>query len=227
MSQDDIFDRLLDDLINEAAAVAVQQPLDTEPMDGTEIIFSPHHQAAMNQLFQQEKKKLKRKKFQKYSIRAAVFFLLIASLSSISVLSVRAWRIKILNYVLEMSDVSSKITFDEEREGDSYTVNGVTLEYIPDGFRLTDSDIFPDSVSLRFKNENDDFHFTIDDIHASITIDTENATVKKLVIHGEEAIYSTNPNSNILVWHDEEWTYCIMGTITEDEIIKIAENIKK
>jgi len=41
------------------------------------------------------------------------------------------------------------------------------------------------------------------------------------------AIYNSYNNVNILVWHDEDFSYMLSGKIGEKEIMKIAENIKK
>ena len=50
---------------------------------------------------------------------------------------------------------------------------------------------------------------------------------KNTTVNGREAFYSSNDNVNILVWHDEEFVYKLSGKIEENEMVKIAENIKK
>jgi len=78
-----------------------------------------------------------------------------------------------------------------------------------------------------FKGEDRYFAFSMNDINGSMGIDTENASVKKIMINGQEAIYSSNDNVNILVWHDENFSYKLSGKIEEKEIVRIAEKIKK
>ena len=65
------------------------------------------------------------------------------------------------------------------------------------------------------------------DINGSMTIDTENATIEKIMINEQEAFFSSNSNVNILVWHDGDFSYRLSGTIDKNEMVKIAKSSKK
>ena len=226
IAEKEMMDELNKDIIDEAANKAAENLGNNLPEP--EIIeFSKEHEEAMKRIFKKERNKLLIKKISKYSKRVAIFFLVLVVASSVTIFSVEAWRIKIMNFIIEMTQTHSEINFSEDNKGDTYTSDEITLGYIPEGFKLETSDISENSVNLIFKGEKNYFVFSMDAINSKMGIDTENAAVKKTMINGEEALYSTNNNVNILVWHNEEFLYKLSGTIEEKEMIKIAENIKK
>jgi hypothetical protein len=191
------------------------------------VEFSREHENAMRKIFKKERKKLFFKRIQKYSKRAAVFLLVVMVMSGIAVFSVEAWRVKVMNFVIEISQTHSEINFREDSaKGDSYTSDEITLAYIPEGYQLEKRDVKNNRISLVFKGEEYYFVFSMSDITGSMGIDTENASVKKTAINGQEALFSSNNKVNILVWHDEDFSYTLSGTVVEMEMVKIAENIK-
>ncbi|MGN0552182.1 MAG: DUF4367 domain-containing protein [Oscillospiraceae bacterium] len=63
---------------------------------------------------------------------------------------------------------------------------------------------------------------------SSITVDNESHRYKEIIEYN--IIYyfykSEQDDFNTLIWFDEKYAYSIDAQIPEDEIIKIAENIK-
>lgn len=226
MSDNKTLDKVFDDIIDEAASI-VAENLGADMPEPEPREFSKEHEAAMRKIFRKERKKLFLKKISKYSKRTAVFLLAVIVVSGVAVYSVEAWRIKVMNFVIEMKQSHSEINFGEDNtKGDSYTSDEITLGYIPEGFKIEKRDVRDDRVSLVFKGKNNYFVFSMNNFTVSMAIDTENASVKKTTINGQEALFSSNSNVNILVWHDKEFSYTLSGTIVEKEIVKIAENVE-
>lgn len=227
MTGDKTMDKILDVLIAEAASKAVEN-LGRNIPEPEAAEFSKEHEAAMRKLFGKERRKLFIKKILKYLKRVAVFLMAVIVLSCITVFSVDAWRVKVLNFVIEMSQTHSEINFGEDGlKGDSYKSDEITLGYIPASFKLEKRDVEGSMVSLLFKDEKYYFIFSMSEISGTMGVDTENASVKKIIINDQDALYSSNSNVNILVWHDEKFSYRLSGTLNEKEMIKIAENVKK
>ncbi len=227
MSGNKAMDKILDEIIDEAASIAAENMGRNIP-EPDSVEFSREHEAAMRKIFRKERKKSFFKKVSKYSKRAAVVFLAVIIMSGIAVYSVEAWRIRVLNFVIEMRQTHSEISFEEnDIKGDSYSSDEITLTYIPDGFTLEKRDIKENMLSLVFKGEEYYFIFSMSDTTSTIGIDTENASVKKIKINGQDAFYSSNSNISFLVWHDESCSYTLSGTLGEREMVKVAESIKK
>lgn len=226
MSDNKTLDKIFDELIDEAASIAAEN-LGKNMPEPEAIEFSKEHENSMRKIFRKERRKSLFKKIPKYSKRAAVFLLPVIVVSGVAVYSVEALRIKLMNFVVEMKQTHSEINFEEGTKGDTFTSDEITLSYIPEGFKLEKSDVRENDVSLVFKGEENYFVFSMNSITSSIGIDTENASVKKIMINSQEALYSSNSNVNILVWHDEVIAFRLSGTIEEREMVRIAENIKK
>ena len=190
--------------------------------------FSKEHEQKMRKLFRKEKNKLILKQCSKYAKRAAMFIFVFLLASAITIFSVQALRIRFLNFVLEVSKIDTIISFtDDNLQGDFYSDDEISLDYIPEGMRLQTHDSRGNQIYLVFNNGDKYFSFTVyNKLSGKLSLDTENAAVKKTTLNGMEALYSTNANVNILVWHDDERMYDITGTIEEKEIMKIAENMK-
>lgn len=79
--------------------------------------------------------------------------------------------------------------------------------------------------------ENGDKHFSISIGPASgnLSFDTEGAIVSDVEINGKKGILSdmsqTVKNTIILIFYDDTYCYDIIGNISKEEILKIAENI--
>ena len=123
-----------------------------------------------------------------------------------------------------MEDI--KFTDDSMISG-SYSFENIILEYIPEGFELEKSSVREQNISLKFVRGQEYFNLNSRDISNSFSIDTENASVKQLLINGRDALYSIKENNKILVWHDDNMAYIMTGNISETDMIKIAENIEK
>lgn len=215
-------DDILDSLIKTSANALADEDLYDAEYD--EFEFSKEHQKKMNALFRNERKKYKKNTDEKSMRKMLAVAAVLIVILSISVMSVSAWRVKILNFVLNISQTNSDIDFDG-KGSNSYNSDGINFKYIPEGFVLTQKD---GSAGLYLKFENDTYYFDFEmgDVTENISIDTESANIEKISINAQEAIYSENDNHNILVWHDEKFTYRMIGNLDRSSMLKIAENIE-
>lgn len=200
-----------------------------EGYDGEKHEFSEKHKNNMENLFRRERKSRIYDRTKTYVKRVAVVFILVIAISTITIASVSAWRIKVMNFIMEMTQQDTNINIDKDGfKSNSYKDNEMILNYVPEGFILEKIELLQNNyVYYEFAKEHDFFDFRTMDINSSLSIDTEDANVKKITINEREALYSENENNNILVWHDEELIYVLTGNISKNELIKIAKNFKK
>lgn len=227
MNEDKLYNKALDDLISYAGPMAIAE-MAMGMKEAEDVEFSEGHQRIMEQLFRKERKKLRLKKLVFYSKRAIACVLIFVTIVSVSILSVEAWRIKFLNFVIEVNQTHTHMNFSEDATtGDSYHSDAISLDYIPIGFKLEKSNVMENYIYLIFKADEQHFSFSMNNIDGSMGVDTEDATIKRITINDYEAIYSSNNNINILVWHDDRYSYMLSGNIDEKEMIKIANGLKK
>lgn len=227
MRDNKILDKLFEELIDEAANIAAENLGKSIP-EPKKVEFSKEHEEKMKKLFKKERNKSFFRKVSKYLKRVAIFFVILILGLSIVISGVEAWRIRVMNFIIEMNQTNTDIKFvEDDLKGDYYHSDEIIFEYIPEGFKLENSDVQNNRIYLTFRNNEYGFSFTMRSIDASLSIDTENSAVQRFNINGNRALYSTNRNVNILVWHDEEYSYNLTGSIEKKELIKIAENVKK
>lgn len=219
-----LIDSMLEDIV---PAVSKERARELEKPE-EEVKFSPEHEAKMRKLFQQERRCAQRKRMAKYTRRAAA--LLAAALvlgACLKYDEVNAWLVRIKNYFVEITQEKTAFNYEKNAQGDTYSTDELTLDYIPEGFELKESVSKRDGLRLFFEKEDLKFSVNVYPQKGNKGIDTENADIKKFKINGLEAIFSTKENKNILVWNDGEYAFQILGNISESEIVKIAENLKK
>ena len=221
--QNDLFEKAFEMMLEESAKMADERLGESIDNDFEDVVFSKEHEDKMKKLFKKEKRKENRKKYFRYTQRVACILLAFVLISGVTLYSVEAWRIKFLNFVLEINEPNSDINF-REIGGMYYSDDNIILHYIPVGFNVVKSHVANGRVYVKFESEDSYFGITANNIDGNFTIDTENATVDRFKINKSEAVYSSNENVNILVWHDEENAYRITGNILKEEMIKIAEN---
>jgi len=226
MNDKQSLDKTTDDILTYAAMLADREIGEKLDEPDEEIVFSKEHEDKMKRLFRKEWRKQSAKIFSKYAQRAACVLLVVIIGSGVAIYSVEAWRIKFLNFVLEIGQPNTDFNFSDNG-GSSYSDDDITLEYVPMGFEMTDSYSTRQKVFLTFTSGEKYFQIVISDINSNSSIDTENGTIEKADVNGYEAVYTTNKNINALIWHNNELVFRIAGNIPKEEILKIAENIKK
>lgn len=171
-------------------------------------------------------KMIKRIRLKKYLKRIAIGVAAFITVAGITVFGVEALRIQVMNFFIELTDSYTKIDFTNEKADNPAESGDIKLDYIPEGFALCESEMEDNKVFLKFKKDTKYFNILRRDAHSVLSIDSENAEIVKIDINGKEAYYSTNENINILVFHDNTYSYELSGNIEKEEIIGIAQNIK-
>jgi len=187
--------------------------------------FSKDHQRAMQALFHKERAKIKHKKLLRLMKRIFVLLFVLIVVFIITLFSVQAWRVKFFNFILDEQQKYTNVTFEKTNDNCA-SASETIFGYIPQGFILKTSEATTNHTFLLYEKDKHYFRLNTFKKCDTISIDTENALVKKFTIKGNEAIFSGKPNSNILLWHTTDYIYLITGNIEEKEIIRIAENLK-
>ena len=121
---------------------------------------------------------------------------------------------------IEVNDVERNYIEVNGKYEDEYVV----LNYVPEGYILTEKNSNKRRVTLNFERGSDYFTFGMCGSDTKETFDTENAIVEELWINGNEAVFSFNENVNILVWNSDDKLFNLSSNISQNEMIKIAEN---
>lgn len=169
-------------------------------------------------------------KLKKITKKAAIFIVVFVIGFFITFSTVDAFKITVINFFIEQKEKFTSLSLTENKPSSAPT--GLTEKYypryLPEGYELSNTFVNNDKVEISYINQNNEIinygYFGID---ATAGIDTENRTVTNILVNGIQGyIYSKN-NHRILVYTTKDHIFVIDGFLSQDEIIKIAESIKK
>ena len=236
MNNKDTFDKILDSLLDEALPIVESMP-DKNLPEETEAPFTEEDERRSLAILAKERAALRAVRARTYLKRVAVCAAVFMLLCAILVMSVSALRAPVLNFITKPANRSTQIQLNRSDNTDEVSVEavyeeeGLYIGYIPEGFSLEQRTIAPASKSafLQFKNGSEYFNIdtSIYQENTDITIDTENAKVERMRINDKPALYSEKETIKILFMYDENYTYTIAGNIDKDNLVQIAQNLKK
>lgn len=165
---------------------------------------------------------------------AMVVFVAIISLSSVVVAfaDVREAVVDIIYHlVYEENERYTQVGIGESTgfiDPEIYSWEGAYAPtYMPEGFTIGET-YLDGSVNTIVYYYNDDF-IVIDQMDKTfnLQVDTENAITEKIYLHNSEGLLVKKDELTIITWCEGETLFEISGTAHTDEIILVAEGIKK
>ncbi len=186
-------------------------------------------------------KKVKRRnntpRFSKIINRAAVAALVIIITFSVTIVTVQAFRVQVLNFLIS---VESKYTSyqlsgnngnDKNKAGLTVSwTNAYVPTYVPEDYEVTSISSSDSLKKIIFTNKKDEALYIIYCEYTSsnsIAVDTENASlVKKVKVNDEDGILSSKDNIITVAWKIDEHLFTIQGSLSTDEAVKLAESVK-
>lgn len=176
-------------------------------------------------------------RFSKMINRATVAALAIIIVFSATMVTVQAFRIQVLNFLIS---IESKYTAYRLSGGDENNKNKAGLAvnwtnayvptYIPEDYEVTS--IFSSDAlkKIILTNKKDKALYIIYCEYSSfnsIAVDTENASlVKKVKINGEDGTLSVKDTTVTVAWIIDEHLFTVQGSLNTDEAVRLAESVK-
>ena len=155
----------------------------------------------------------------------AIFFCVAASIIMIQP-TVRA---SVWDFIVSVYEKYLSFDFDEEEANASFALGQYTITYIPECYEGEDTQANPLKSKAVFSNGRDSITVTCypTEINAFL-LDYEQAEKEKLFIGQYEGycIRQTDTNTKWLIWGDSSKTFVLIATLSDKEILKVAENIK-
>lgn len=156
---------------------------------------------------------------------AAAFILMITMIFSVSAL-----REPVLRFILEVYEKFSTVFFNSHEEVVAPPETLETLyepSWLPEGYVLeneVNTDLFR---KCYFSNGTDAFEFQQNSILLGHNLDTEGAEIQQTTVLEHKAILYHNKEVWNIVWSDSEYSYAIVGMRDENQILRVAESLRK
>ena len=223
---------MTNDIIKRAFIEAFDREFSDIPTD--DEIAKTHE---FSKKFESKMKKLRKRAKHKYVYifnkpirRAAVIVACILIMFTAS-LSIEAVRTPVIDFCVTVYEKFTSIFFVSDDGSELvYPMEIETLytpAYIPDGYSLIEEENDAGTRELIYANaDGDEICFQQYILTSNITIDAEEIIIEDIFIHTFEGIFHSKNGVNHILWHDNQYSYLIIGKIDKDVILNMAESIK-
>lgn len=222
MSENKTMELAFEALLEDAAKTAEEELLKEQLPSDDEIVFSAAHEAKMQKLFRKARIEKKLKAARKIAFRAACIIVAFLTVSAFAVFSVEALRNRVLNFFFDKDAPNSVYRVNAE----GYSDDVIDISYVPEGFEVSEREIYKTRIILLFENGTDYFSVTVRNLSSTSSIDTEKSYSEEIIINGIKALYTENENIRTILFEDERYSYTIFGNLSLKELQKIAKNVK-
>ncbi len=169
-----------------------------------------------------QKKRSARKRMRTIMILVAVLIMMMG----LFVTSVTGVRERVFNYFAEKGSVSTQIK-PIEQPGTAGELPNFEPVYLPEGYSLSSEDNEEvENSKLYVSDKNKYIYMTVQlssTYAASIDNETMHGEVSRVNIYQAQVYY--DDNMSYIVWQIGDYTLDVAGTVSKDEVIKIAESI--
>lgn len=206
--------------------------------DSTEIPRELRHslQGIVADFEKRDRRRLRMKQSRRIGKIAAAVFLCFVMVSTILVVSVEAFRLKVIDFI--MTDHGEYVDLNPAESG---TVSDAVRDRLPETWEdafypsmLPEGYIFGDaydlgkSKTILFVNEKQEtITITFTPIEQGQRMaDSEGSNVERITINGNPGICFTKEERTILHWSQSGYEFNLIAFLPEDASIEIAENMK-
>lgn len=229
--------KITDEMLFDHAAEARDIWLDTLPSDENlpAAPFSKSFERKIRKLIKQQRRTPRTNKILRYMKQTAAAVLVIAIFTFGGLMTVEAYREKVLEIVIQVFEEFTEYRFSsndsEQADTEQLELPEIQFGYIPEGMQETENSTNP-TGSLQITYEDDQnyfFEFSVMQIvngDYDMILDTENSDYYEGTINGCEAFFNAEQGDSTIVWVDETLIYELYGNIDMSELKTVAENIK-
>lgn len=206
-------------MLEQACITANEKFLMSIPDTLPEPVYSKKHIRKINKL----KNKMRNDRYHHLTTGTVKVMLVAAIILSLMVSSFAIPTTR--EYIIEQFKKYS--VFQATATDDSQNVDGITLGYIPEGFEVVREYSDGWQCSVKYSNNNDWFMIRKTMIKTGVGFDTEEYDCQTSTLNGREyIIYTNSPGNNGIIFDQGNYIFKLSGNISEEEMLKIAQNIK-
>lgn len=217
-----------DNSMKRACEIALVE--DTKDYDNTQTLHEPKYSKVFNRKLKDINIKQNPKSiFMSLAKRVAVF-ILVCLLSFSSILTVNAEaRGKLFDWIIEVFPKFSIFTPKNIDENNNIIeLTSLKINYIPNGFELIDIHKGRSMLIYEYLYDNDQ-ELTIKLLSPNgkgkSYYDTENAEIEEFIFKQSKAFTWQTDKMTYLIWNQDGIECHISGSLSKEEILKVAENI--
>lgn len=194
--------------------------------------FSQRFKRKMKKLIREQRCSPSMRQFMRIARQTAAVILVVVSLSFSCLMTVEAYRAKVIEVVTEIFYDLTHFSFFSSWNGD-VGLDEIEFGYLPDNMEEIGRKIFEDAQGrIIYFEDTDGRQLKIRQqlitaaTNANVILDTENTNITTVSISGYDATLAVREGNTILMWENDTYLFVLSGDLTEDEIVEVAINIK-
>lgn len=220
-------EQLLDHLIEYGGKQYIEEEVQKFE-DIPELEPSKEFDDKMQAMFKKAYQKEVRKERMQLGKKIAAVFVIVLGIAMVTAMNVKAFREPVLNFIFNRSsNLNDKTKVDVK--DDSKTKEKFTFGYIPSGytFEKEQSSNKGDQITYNYKNSQDKYIYIYlqpnQDYNTYQNMDKSSYTKME---KQNKIYYFIKGKSNKFLWYNQNIIFNISSSLNENEMLKIAENIK-
>lgn len=193
--------------------------------------FSKRFERKMKRLIKDQKWSPRKKKIVFMAKRVAVFLLISSTLTFSCLMSVEAFRMKVIEIVTEVFEDLTHFSFLSPAESLD-EMGDLTFTYLPEEMERVGLEKDDNALVQRVYFEDTEGRQLIIDqqsvnnsVGYDVILDTEGSTSSTVIVDGEEGVLVTKGEWTSIMWDDDQYVWLVVGELSPTELIKVADGI--
>lgn len=220
-------EQLLDHLIEYGGKQYIEEEVQKFE-DIPELEPSKEFDDKMQAMFKKAYQKEVRKERMQLGKKIAAVFVIVLGIAMVTAMNVKAFREPVLNFIFNRSsNLNDKTKVDVK--DDYKTKEKFTFGYIPDGYKLEKEQYLHKEKQVIYdykKYSNKYIHICLQPDQEYSTYQNMNKSSYTKINHNNKTYYFIKGKSNKFLWYNQNIIFNISSSLNENEMLKIAENIK-
>ena len=226
--------QITDEMLYRHAPEARDLWLSTLPSDADipEHKFSRRFERKMTRLIREQKRSPQANRMIRGLRRVAAIILVIGILSFSGLMTVEAYREKVIEVITQVfHDLTNYRFISEESDSEQHVdLPDITFQYIPDGMEKVE-----DTARERYRyilyeaQDGNFFELTqtviVDNSDYEKILDSEDAITEEFYLGDSEAVLNTKNGTTTIFWTKDHILYSLCGTIDPTDLKAVAEKI--
>ncbi len=193
--------------------------------------FSPQFEKKMKKLINSIGRKDRIKKYKRIAVRTIVSVAAAFGLIFGGLLTQPEVFASVQNVFRSVFDTHDRYEYVGEELTTENFDNNIRLGYVPDGYYLSEGYYSPVAVTLVYTNKLNEITFEYGIAESSVSsYDNENNSYVSFYSNGIEYYYYESSDTDFddkVIWYERGYKFGIYAHLSKDELVNIAENIKK
>ena len=221
----------LDKLLDRYAPEAGELWLPALPDPAPEHEFSPKFRRKVEKLLRRQRRSPAANAALRYGRRAAAFALVFLTLSFSCLMTVdAAFRERVVRAAVQVLRDFTEFTYTSDSPA-ADEPGDLTFTYLPEGMEETGREQSATACYVYYESPDGAFvefsqTLVADGVEMQLGLDTEDAEVFDLTVHGTEALGIVKGVDRTIHWTEGPFVYLLSGTIPMEELERVAEGIQ-